>query len=143
MTQKRRNKKRDIIWLILSIVIIVLCNFIGSFVFHRFDLTSEKRYTLSDDTKQLMESTKSLVYVKVYLDGDFPAGFKRLKNETKEMLEEFRAYSNGNLQFEFINPSASPDPKVRDAFYRQLYKQGLIPTNLQVKGDNGGNSEQV
>ncbi|MEO6883108.1 MAG: gliding motility-associated ABC transporter substrate-binding protein GldG [Bacteroidia bacterium] len=143
MTQKRGNKKRDIIWLVLSIAIVVLCNFIGSFVFHRFDLTSEKRYTLSDDTKKMMESVNDIVYVKVYLDGDFPSGFKRLKSETKEMLDEFRAYSHGNVQYEFINPSANPDTKVRDAFYRQLYNQGLTPTNLQVKDDNGGSSEQV
>lgn len=109
-----RNKKRDLTSLGLTIIVLILLNFVGSFVFHRFDLTSEKRYTLSDATKKLLSNLNDVVYVKVYLEGEFPAGFKRLRNETKEMLDEFRTYSNDNIEYEFINPSANPDKKQRD-----------------------------
>lgn len=135
--KNRNNKKRDLTSLSLAIIIVILLNFVGSFVFHRFDLTSEKRYTLSDATKKLLGQLNDVVYVKVYLEGEFPAGFKRLRNETKEMLDEFRAYSNDNIEYEFINPSENPDKKQQNEVYKQLYDKGLQPTNLEVKEENG------
>lgn len=139
---KRRKKQRDITQLVLSIFIIVLCNYVGSFIFHRFDLTSQKRYTLSPQSKAIAKGLKRVAFFKIYLDGNLPAGFVRLRDETKEMLDEFRAYAGDKIQYEFINPSASTDPNQRQAFYSQLYKQGLSPINLQVR-DNSGNSEQI
>ncbi len=133
---KKNTKARYISGFILTLLIIVAVNFISSRVYTRFDLTSEKRYTLSDATRELLKHTDDIVYFKVYLDGEFPAGFKRLRRETKELLDEFRAY-NKNIQYEFINPSESEDVKERNATYQLLIEQGLQPTNLQVKTKNG------
>ena len=133
---KKNIKTRYISGFILTLLIIVAVNIISSRVYTRFDLTSEKRYTLSDATRELLQHTDDIVYFKVYLDGEFPAGFKRLRRETKELLDEFRAY-NKNIQYEFINPSESEDVKERNATYQLLIEQGLQPTNLQVKTKNG------
>lgn len=135
--QKHTNRKRDLTTLLVGVVIVILVNFIGSFAFHRFDLTAENRYTISETSKDLAAKLDDIVYVKVYLEGEFPAGFKRLRDETKEMLDEFRAYSDGNIEYEFINPSESPDEKVREDIYKQLYKEGLRPTDLNVKEEDG------
>jgi len=131
------NRKKDLTFLIIGLAIIILANYIGSFAFERFDLTSEKRYTLSETSKELANNIDDIIYVKVYLEGEFPANYKRLRDETKEMLDEFRAYSNGNLEYEFINPSESEDQKIRDEIYKQLYKQGLRPTDLSEKSNDG------
>ncbi len=137
MKKSSKNiKRRYIIQLVLVVVILAAVNLIGSYVFTRFDLTSEKRYTLSPATKQLLKNLDDIVYFKVYLEGDFPAGFKRLRRETKELLDEFRAY-NKNIQYDFINPSASEDPQERNDTYQLLIQEGLNPTNLQVKTKNG------
>ncbi len=133
----KNNKKRDLIALGLSIALLVMLNYVGSFVFHRFDLTTEKRYTLSDVTKNLLKNLDDVIYVKVYLEGDFPAGFKRLRNETKEMLDEFRAYSDNNIEYEFINPSEGLDVKQQNEVFKQLNEKGLEPTNLEVKEESG------
>ncbi len=69
----------------------------------RLDLTKEKRYTLSESTIKVLESIKKPVTVDVYLEGDFPASFKQLQNETKFMLEEFRKV-NPKIDFKFIDP---------------------------------------
>lgn len=122
--------------LLLGIVIIILLNVISSQLFTRFDLTLEKRYTLSDATIKMLRDIDDLVYFKVYLEGEFPAGFKRLARETKEMLDEFRAY-NKNIQYEFINPSASSNREEREKIYAQLMSKGLEPTDLQVKTKEG------
>ncbi|MEI8204648.1 MAG: gliding motility-associated ABC transporter substrate-binding protein GldG [Bacteroidota bacterium] len=138
---KRNTKRNNLVQLLMSFVIIILINVIGYFVFTRFDLTSEKRYTLSENTRNSLENLNDVVYFKVYLEGEFPSGFKRLHNETREMLEEFRAYST-NIQYEFINPSANPDKKEMNALYQQLVQKGLQPTNLQTK-NKGGSSQQI
>ncbi|MDO4225747.1 MAG: Gldg family protein, partial [Bergeyella zoohelcum] len=69
----------------------------------RLDLTSEKRYTLSESSVKVLKSVKKPLMVEVYLEGDFPAGFKQLQNETRFMLEEFRKI-NPKIDFKFIDP---------------------------------------
>ncbi|MFA5419107.1 MAG: gliding motility-associated ABC transporter substrate-binding protein GldG [Bacteroidales bacterium] len=136
-----KEKKTSIIrqsWsqLLLVIGIIIVVNLISTNLFTRFDLTNEKRYTLSKETRELIKNVDDIVYFRVFLEGEFPAGFKRLKRETKELLDEFRAY-NKNIEYEFINPSASEDQNDRNATYQLLVQQGLQPTNLQVKTKTG------
>jgi len=139
--KKKDIKRNNIIQLVLGIVIIVLINFIGYSVFTRFDLTAEKRYTLSEQTKNMLRDLDDIVYFQVYLEGEFPAGFKRLRRETKEMLDQFRAYSD-NIQYEFVNPSASEEGQERNAVYQRLMERGLNPTDLQVKTQDGS-SQQI
>ena len=142
MENKRKNlKKNQIVTFLVTVVIVVVLNVIGSYVFTRFDLTSEKRYTLSPTTKEILNNLDDYVYFKVYLEGDFKAGFKKLRRETKEMLDEFRAYSK-YIDYEFINPSESADAAERNDTYKQLYQAGLNPTNVVVK-NNDGSSEQM
>jgi len=128
---------RDMIQLLTVIGIVIALNVLSGFFFTRFDLTSEKRYTLSETSKDLLENLDDVIYLKVYLDGELPAGFRRLRDRTREMLDEFRAYSNNNIEYEFINPSNQPDDKSRNDLYRQLAKQGLMPTNIQIKAEDG------
>ncbi len=138
MAKNERNiKKQNIIQLIVVLAVIVAANMIGSVWFTRLDLTSEKRYTLSKSTINILKNLDDIVYFKVFLAGDdLPPGFKRLQRETKELLDEFRAYSD-NIQYEFIDPSESDDPKERNDTYKLLMEQGLNPTNLQVNTKNG------
>lgn len=132
MTDKKKNSKRsNIIQLFLGIVILLLVNIIAGFIFTRFDLTAEKRYSLAPATKKMLKGLKDEVVFKVYLEGDLPPGFRRLANETKEMLDEFRAYSK-HIQYVFVDPSANPDPKERNDGYKLLAERGLQPTEIRV-----------
>ena len=143
MENKRKSlKKNQIVSFIVTLVIIIVINVIGSFVFTRFDLTSEKRYTLSNTTKEILGDLNDYVYFKVYLEGDFPAGFKKLRRETKEMLDEFRAYSK-YIDYEFINPSDFADATERNEVYRSLYQAGLNPTELSVQNSDGSSKQMV
>jgi ABC-2 type transport system permease protein len=140
-SKQKDIKRNNIIQLVLGLIIVVLINFVSYYVFTRFDLTAENRYTLSDQTKTMLKELDDIVYFQVYLDGEFPAGFKRLKRETREMLDQFRAYSD-NVQYEFINPSASENAKERNDIYQLLMERGLRPTDLQVK-TNDGSTQQI
>ena len=143
MENKRKNlKKNQIIAFLVTVAIVILVNVIGSYVFTRFDLTSEKRYTLSPTTKEILNDLDDYVYFKVYLEGDFPAGFKKLRRETKEMLDEFRAYSKF-VDYEFINPSESGNEAEIRETYNQLYRAGLNPTDLNVQNSDGSSKQMV
>lgn len=93
-TTNKDIRRNNVLQLVLGLVIIILLNIIGSFLFTRFDLTSEKRYSLSSSTKQLLRETDDIFHFRVYLEGEFPAGFKMLSRATKEMLDEFRAFND-------------------------------------------------
>lgn len=137
MENKRKNIKRnEIVSLVIILVIIAMVNVIGSYLYTRFDLTSEKRYTLSDTSKEILKGLDDYVYFRVYLEGDFPAGFKKLRKETKEMLDEFRAYSKF-IDYEFINPSESNDRAEREDTYKILYQSGLNPYTATLQTNNG------
>ena len=125
----------------LNICILILVNVLASMLFFRLDLTTDKRHSLSDGSKDILQQLDDILYVKVYLEGEFPAGFTRLQNSTYQLLNEFRSYSSF-VEYEFINPSESTNQDERNSLYRQLYDQGLKPTNLQVQEKNGS-SEQI
>ncbi|WP_026896715.1 gliding motility-associated ABC transporter substrate-binding protein GldG [Daejeonella oryzae] len=130
----RRNQ--DLKNLLVFLALLVLINIISSFFFSRIDFTKEKRYTLSPVSKQLISNLDNDLQVTVYLEGDFPAGFKRLRNSTNDMLSDLKAYSNGKLHFDFINPSQG-DAKSQESSYSQLLEKGIEPTNLSVKTEEG------
>lgn len=121
----------------LLLGILVLVNIVSSFVFTRIDLTEDKRFTLSDASKKLVGNLKDVVFVKVYLAGEFSPGFSRLSQSTRELLDELREYSNGNLEYEFIDPSASPDETERKNLYAQLYQKGIQPTTVEERTNEG------
>ncbi|MFO8022228.1 MAG: Gldg family protein, partial [Perlabentimonas sp.] len=136
-------RKRNIFELIIGIVAVVLLCYISSFVYLRFDLTSEKRYTLDSSTKQVLENLEDVVHVRIYLDGDLPIGFKRMQRELKETMDEFNVYGGNMFDYEFIDPAKSSDKVERDAFMRDLNDKGLEPTNVQERDPSGGTSQRV
>lgn len=141
MKTKVENKKRDvkrsnIIALIAGVLIIVLVNILGHFFFGRLDLTEDKRYTLSPTTKQILKQTNDVVFIRCYLEGDIPADFKRLRNETRELIHQFRAYDN-DIEYEFVNPNAIKDKKEQALLYQRLVEKGLQPILHQEEKQDG------
>jgi ABC-2 type transport system permease protein len=130
MVNKKRKdlKLQSLIELGLVIGLIIVANLISSAVFMRADLTKEKRFSLSSTTKELAKKLDDVLYVKVYLKGDFPADFKRLRNATQEMLDEFRAISKNKIEYEFVDPFEGVEKKGQLDVLRQLSEKGLQPT---------------
>lgn len=124
--------------LALSLIVVILVNVASSFLFYRFDLTQEKRYTLTPSTKKLLKNLNQTVFIEVYLEGkNLPAGIKVLRNETRELLQEFKTLSKGKVNYAFFDIDGIKDAKQREAFQMDLVKKGLRPTNLEVKSQSG------
>jgi len=140
---KNKQIYKNLLYLILALTIIALLAFISSRYFFRVDLTSEKRYTLSESTKNILDTIPEVAYIKIYLDGDLPVGFERLKDASEEILNEFKVHAGEYLQYEFINPHEENDPEVRERIFNELYEKGLNPTNIRVKETEGGTSQKI
>ena len=119
--------KKNILPFLLLFAVIIVINIVGNFYFKRFDLTQDKRYTLSESTIKLIENIEEPVFIDVFLEGNFPPEFKRLQNETKQILEEFRSH-NSNLIFQFTNPLE--DESQAQQYVEELIKLGFMPTNI-------------
>lgn len=138
----RSRRAGDLSELGIGIGIVLLLLFLGSFLRLRLDLTSEKRYTLTPATRQLVEELPDVVYVKVYLHGALPADLLRLSQATRDLLEEMRVYNPGMLEYGFVDPSVSPDEKTRNEVYDQLQAQGLTYSSIRLR-DKGAYTERI
>ena len=132
------SKKNNLKSVLIILAIVVFANIIGSSFFHRFDLTKDKRYTLSPTSLNIIKQVQNPLSIKVYMQGDLPAEFKRLQQETKQLLEEFQAY-NKNIIFEFVDPLENEDASMDNI--KDLYRKGLTPINITV--DDKGKQSQA
>ena len=130
MTKYTKNNIKN---LALIIVILIVANVVSNQFFKRLDLTSDKRYTLSETTLNALKNVKEPINIDIFLDGEFPAAFKRLQNETYQLLEEYKAY-NSNIIFKFNNPNG--DASNAEQFASELIGLGFTPTNINqnIKG---------
>ncbi|MEO5906142.1 MAG: Gldg family protein, partial [Saprospiraceae bacterium] len=98
-----KNKKVTTSALLITGILVILY-VLGQWVYTTFDATEERRYTLAPATMNLLEDLEDRIYIKVLLDGKFPAGFKRLKESTEDILRQF-SQVNPEIEFNFENPN--------------------------------------
>ena len=115
--------------LLYAILLLVVVNYLASLSFGRYDLTQDKRYTLSEPAKEVLDKVKSPIVIDVFLEGDFPPEFRKLQSETRYLLEEINTY-NPKITFEFSNPI----PEGSDAVVvsEQFLKFGMTPLPLSL-----------
>lgn len=128
---------------LLVLLGIVALNVISAYFFFRLDLTSEKRYSISENTKKLMSGLDKKLHVRIYLDGDLNPGFLRLKKSTAELLDEFKVYANSDFTYDFVNPSAAKNQEAREKMYIQLEERGLKATVVYEKDEEGKSIQKV
>ena len=136
--KKNLNKYIKHVGILLAALIVI--NYLSNLAFKRFDLTTDKRYTLSEASIHIIKDVESPIIIDIFLSGDdFPSEFRRLQTETKQLLEEF-ASNNNNIVFHFINPLE--DETNREQNIQQLNQRGLTPMRLSVQ-ENGKSTEEV
>lgn len=121
----------------ISLVLLLIAGLIlaSGFFYKRFDLTSDKRYTLTESTRQVLKKIDELMQIDVYLEGDFPADFKQLQFETLSLLDEFKRL-NSNINFQLIDP-------IKEKLSQEtLEAMGMAPSALRVEKD-GASSQLI
>jgi len=134
----QRQKAADKKGLISGLAFIAAVAIISSLAFTRFDFTKEKRFTISNISRGILDSLPKDVKVTVYLEGNsFPSAFKRLRSATKDMLNDLDAYSHHKLQFDFVDPLKGQSSDQQQQTLQAMEEKGIEPTNLSEKTDNG------
>ncbi len=133
------KKKQALFQFGLLVGILFFVNVLAQFFYGHLDLTEEKRFTLTKPTKALLRDLKDVVNVKVLLEGEFPAGFKRLQNSTRELLDDLRGES-GFLEYQFEDPNSGTVDQI-NSFRKNLAEQNIFPVRLDIK-DQAGKKEQ-
>ncbi len=129
---KKIARKQHVIHFLLIASVLLLVAFISNFTFFRWDLSDDHKYSLTPTTKQLLQKIEDKLEVKIYLDGDMPASYRKLKSEIKYVLDECKAYSN-NIEYVFINPQESSSQAERDSLAAELYRKGLVYSQITEK----------
>jgi len=130
-----RSKK----WLKAGVFVVALAlvNIAAQYIYTRIDFTKEQRFTLSNKTKEILKKAGSPISITVFLDGDLPAAFKRLRNSTKDLLTDYKAYAGTEIKVVFVDPIAGLSASEQDTAINNLSQAGIEATTLNIKNDNG------
>jgi len=122
---KKSLKYQTLLKVAIVVVILVLLNIVSIRLFGRLDVTKNGLFTLSEASRQLMRSLDDRVTVKAYFSEDLPSPYNNNRRMLLDQLNEYRAYSRGNLQYEFIDPSGEKGEQ-------EAQQQGVAPVQVQV-----------
>jgi ABC-2 type transport system permease protein len=120
--------------------IVLFANIMANTFYAHADLTEEKRFTLTQPTRQMLRGLKDRIYVRILLEGEFPAGFKRLQTATREMLDDFRSES-GYIDYQFEDPNQGTVEQINER-RKALADEGIGPVNLRV-AEQGKSSQRL
>lgn len=134
-----KNNKWNLVIVILGLIAI---NIIASFLYFRIDLTSEKRYSLSPATKNILKNLDDYVYFQVFLDGNLSPSYKRLQKTIIETLDEFKAYNKRLIKYDLIDPAKGKDEATLRNYLKELEYRGLVPS-IDYEISETGTSENV
>jgi gliding-associated putative ABC transporter substrate-binding component GldG len=135
------KKKQKLLWWIGLVAALLAINFIASAFHQRFDLTEDKRYSLTQTTRDLLSGLEHDLDVTVFLRGDFPAGFRRLSNTTEEFMRVLKETNNERINYRFISPD--DDAGNGKSWGDSLRAMGVEPINLTVQVKSGQESKLV
>ena len=134
---------KNIFPFLLIFVLTLLVNITFSQFDFSLDLTEDKKYSISKESKQILNNLDDVIYIKVYLDGSFPYEFKYLQDELFTLLSSFKNIANKNFDFEFIDPNKSNDLIEKENLFKQLVKDGLKPTDIEFKSSSVRTSQII
>lgn len=119
------------------LAIVVLLVIIGGQLFFRLDLTAEKRYSITAVSKQLVNELDQPIHLTLYLDGELPAGFRRLQKSVQEKIADYNAYSSQPINLTVMDPYEITNPERRAQLFEELAGKGLQPTDIRQNTEQG------
>ncbi|MBL0268907.1 MAG: gliding motility-associated ABC transporter substrate-binding protein GldG [Chitinophagaceae bacterium] len=129
-------------WWIMLLAGVILINYLATFLQARIDLTREKRYTLSAATGKLVKQLDDVVEIDVFLKGEFPAGFRKLANTTREFLGLLKDRNSSRIRYRFISPLETVPGRTMK-YGDSLVNMGAVPINLTVQRDETQSSNII
>jgi ABC-2 type transport system permease protein len=135
------GKKRNTIWWIGLVIGLMAINYIASVFHQRFDLTEDKRYSITPTTKELLKNLQGELAITVFLKGNFPSEFRKLSTATTDFLNVFREASGSKVKYRFISPNE--EATNGKSWGDSLHSLGAAPINLNVQVKSGEENKIV
>jgi len=135
MGTRRTYWQKHWLEIVLVLVIAVLVAFISNRLYARADLTSDKVFTLTKATKNVLRSIDGIVNLKLYMSRDLPPDYIPASERIKDVLSEYEAYGGGRFRVQIIDPTNNPEAKKRaeEVGIPEVQAQGLSRDELVVK----------
>jgi len=111
----------------IGVVLMLVANVISINYFFRLDLTEEKRFSITDATKDLLKSLEAPVHFDILIAGDLNAGFQRFQKSITEIIDEFNIHSNYSISYLLRDPMGEGTQEERNENYQILTERGLDP----------------
>lgn len=143
VNSRKETRRRHLVQLLALVIVILLVNFLAAAKFFRIDLTSDNRFTLDRNSKEILKGLDEVVFITIYLDGDLPAELLTFRQSVRELLLDFRAYAGSKIHFEFVNLYDEADAGVRNRMMQELAAAGLRVTDIRLKDAEGGYSTKL
>lgn len=131
------NIRQEFRRIILLFVGLIVANFISGAYFFRLDLTAEKRYSITEVSKKIVKDIDKPISITLYLDGELPAGFRKLQKSIIEKIADYNAYSSKRIDLTIVDPYQIPDEKRREQLFVELAGKGLQPTDIRQNTEKG------
>jgi ABC-2 type transport system permease protein len=128
-------------WFYLLIGIILL-NIMAAHINARYDMTSEKRYTLTTPVKKMLGRVHEQISIDILLEGNLKSGLRKLRNSTEALLQEFNEYADGNIHYRLIDPVAGGNDTSRSVVLDSLAKMGIQPMTQIAQSKKGEEQSQ-
>lgn len=126
----KEQKRQTLLRLGLIVGILILTNIISVRFFSRLDLTEGNVYTLSDASKTLVGNLEDKFLVKAFFSSELPPPYNNNRRYLQDQLDEYRAYSRGNFQYEFIDPASKSELE------QEAQRYGIPPVQVQILKEN-------
>lgn len=143
---KQKNKKQiynNLVSTSLILLIIIVFNLVSGKIFFRIDLTSEKRYTISEDTRNILKELDDVVFIRVYLDGKLNIPLQSFQKNIIELLDEFKVYGKSNIEYEIVDPFDGLTDSEQENVKNELSKKGLIVTEIRNRKRDGSQNNKL
>lgn len=134
-------KRNKIIFFLVGLLVI---NFLLNPFSYRFDLTKEKRYSVTNSTKKLLQNLNDEVRIDVFLTGALSTDYKKLSIASEELLDEFKNLSKGNLQVNFVKPGEGLVDSLKFQLYDSLLRMGVVfERNVSTEKESDKSTQQL
>ncbi|MEM0940756.1 MAG: gliding motility-associated ABC transporter substrate-binding protein GldG [Bacteroidota bacterium] len=139
----KKHKLNIILQSVIVLLIVWLVNQLVNRYPLRIDLTEERKYTISNATRELLQALNQEVFYEIYLAGDLPSNFERFQKSIADMLDQFNKESNRLVAYKFTDPAQANNVHARNQFYQSLMEKGLQPTHLNYRNAEGDKMEKL
>ena len=123
----------------ILVAVIIVLNIIGAYLYARFDVTEDKRYSLAEGTIEYLSNKENFsdrISIKIYLQGKLPAEIQRFRNAIEDKLKEFKGYAGSRIEYTFIDPMEGTESD-QQYLFETIYNKGrgIMPMGLMYMKD--------